>query len=392
MKQYIETIKIIILALLLAMTLISTSLLGACGKKDNSDSETNIGSDSNETIEEFSDSSTVDSAKKKGYVIVTDYISANSGKDISTKLQILINQNPNKTIYFPDGEYIIKKPITTPANPSKAVSLELSNFAVIKADSNWTHKEAMIRLGAAEPYNDINTNGSNYYISGGVIDGNGVANGIAIESGRETSVRNVSIKHTKIGLHIKYGANSGSSDADINNVNIVGNNKEDSIGVLVEGYDNTLSNMRIAGVKIGVKLTVGGNYLSYIHPLFIFGGEANYKGSTAFWDFADNRFSNCYSDQFETGFLVGNGSIYDTCTCYWYTDKGEIQRGFWSKGEFNSLITQCKVSFRYDNVKNIFIEIDRTGGNGIIEYPIFDVNKNSDLSYLPHLVGKVLPY
>ena len=204
-------------------------------------------------------------ANALGYVVVTDYLEANTGKDVSDAIQSIIDSNPMKTIYFPDGEYILAKPICTSGKPETAVSLKLSNFATLKAAEGWDHKEAMVRLGAAEPYNTIYRNGSNYYFEGGIVDGNMVANGIAIESGRETSVRNVSIKHTFLGLHIARGANNGSSDADIETVNIVGNNRPDSIGVLIEGYDNTLTNMRIAAVQTGIMLKSGGNFLRNIH-------------------------------------------------------------------------------------------------------------------------------
>ena len=96
-----------------------------------------------------------------GYVVVTDYIAANTGDDVSDALQKLILDNPHRTIYFPDGEYILSKPICTPANPANAVHLVLSNFATIKASDDWSDSEALIRLGAAEPFNDINANGSN---------------------------------------------------------------------------------------------------------------------------------------------------------------------------------------------------------------------------------------
>ena len=75
---------------------------------------------------------------KLGYVVVTDYIEANTGKDVSDALQKLILDNPHRTIYFPDGEYIIAKPICTPANPANAVHLVLSNFATIKASDDWS--------------------------------------------------------------------------------------------------------------------------------------------------------------------------------------------------------------------------------------------------------------
>ncbi len=99
------------------------------------------------------------------------------------------------------------------------------------------------------------------------MDGNGRANGISIDSGRETSIRYVSIQNTVIGLYIKHGANGGSLDADIFNVNIDGAAQPNCIGALIEGFDNTLTNMRIVGVQVGVRLKSGGNYLWNIHSL-----------------------------------------------------------------------------------------------------------------------------
>ncbi|MBQ9691825.1 MAG: hypothetical protein IJV70_01550, partial [Clostridia bacterium] len=193
------------------------------------------------------------------YIMVTDYITADGKTDVSDAIQKIIDDFPNRTIFFPDGTYLISKPICTPADPSKSVDLQLSNYAVIKASSDWSSDEAMIRLGGKDPFNNIRMNGSNYSLTGGIIDGSGVAKGVSIDSGRETAVRRVSIKHVQVGLHIKWGANSGSSDADISEVHIVGNNKQDSIGVIVEGYDNTFTDMRITGVFIGMDLRVGGN-------------------------------------------------------------------------------------------------------------------------------------
>ena len=187
------------------------------------------------------------------YVVVTDYVQPNTGEDVSDALQELIFANPNRTIFFPDGEYLLSKPICTPANPVNAVSLKLATFAKLKAMDSWTEKEAVVRMGAAEPYNSIYIPGSNYYFEGGIIDGNGKANGISVDSGRETAIHHVSIKNTEIGIHIKWGANNRSSDSDIFNVNIVGNHSKTSIGVFLEGHDNTLTNMRIAGVHVGIQ-------------------------------------------------------------------------------------------------------------------------------------------
>ena len=324
----------------------------------------------------------------EAFVLVSDYVKPNTNEDVSDALQELILNNPRRVIFFPDGEYLLSKPICTPANPANAVSLRLSNFAVIKAMDSWDSDEALIRLGAAEPFNTIRENGSNYYLTGGVIDGNGVANGVSIDSGRETRIDNVSIKHTKIGLHVKYGANSGSSDADICNVNIVGNAKEGSIGLLVEGMDNTFTNMRIAYVHTGVKLARGGNYLRNIHPL----GGPCYPGSTAFCDLSgSNWYDFCYSDQYETGFYFKDGirSICHNCFCYWYRtmESGEI--GFKADGKFNSLLSNCKVSMRGDAPNRAFLT-GAEGGCGVIENPFFDENFSDDKCYKNYLVGRVL--
>ena len=44
---------------------------------------------------------------ERGYVVVTDYIKAETGKDVSDDIQRIIDTHPNRTIFFPDGIYII---------------------------------------------------------------------------------------------------------------------------------------------------------------------------------------------------------------------------------------------------------------------------------------------
>lgn len=44
------------------------------------------------------------------YLIVTDYVIPNTGEDLSYHLQKLIDDNPKRTLYFPDGVYTIAYP------------------------------------------------------------------------------------------------------------------------------------------------------------------------------------------------------------------------------------------------------------------------------------------
>ncbi len=273
----------------------------------------------------------------RGYLIAADYLPADGITDVSDRLQRLIDENPNRTIFFPDGVYLLSKPVLTPAHPQKSVDLQLSNFACFRASADWSSEEAMIRLGAKDPANDIHTPGSNYSLTGGVIDCAGRAKGVSIDGGRETCIRNVSIKNAQIGLHIKHGANSGSSDADITGVNITGNGAADSIGVLIEGFDNTLTNMRIANVFTGVEVRGGGNMLRNIHPLYYLHPELDdrYEESVGFRILHGmNWFDYCYSDQFAVGFHTQGGGILKNCFCWWYSGKEALHLALRSDGPF----------------------------------------------------------
>ncbi len=287
----------------------------------------------------------------KSCIVATDYMPADGSVDVTDAIQKLINENPNRTIFFPDGVYKVSKSILTPAHPKKSVHLQLCNYARIQATGDWTEGGAVVRLGAIHPANDIKTPGSNYGLTGGIIDGGGVADGISIDGGRETRVLQVSIKNTRVGIHIKRGANSGSSDSDICDVNIVGNNKKDAIGVLVEGYDNTFGNMRIASVNIGVWLKTGGNALRNIHPLYIFGKEQDYMSSIGFRiDNNDNWLYYCYSDQFATGFRLGNSAKVKMtdCFCYWYSGKVPSQTAIEADGPLHAIVSSIRAGFHGD--------------------------------------------
>lgn len=333
------------------------------------------------------------------YLVVTDYIKTTpaadsaEGKtsvDVADEIQKLIDQNPNRTLFFPDGEYLLGKPIFTPADPRKSVSVKLADFAVLKATGEWKPGEAIVQLGGIHPANDTHTNGSNYSFEGGIVDGNGIANGISINSGRETAVRNVSVKHTVVGLHIKHGANNGSSDADIIGVNIIGTGGTDSVGVLLEGYDNTLTNMRIGNVFVGVHLKSGGNILRNIHPLY-YSDYTDYQNSCGFLsECSDNWYDFCYSDQFGVGFRTKGegGNYYNDCFCFWYAAKGGTQTAFKADKKFNSILTNFRIGFRNDSVTNVILTVGEAGGDGTLDNLSVNASLTSDTTYKAYLDGK----
>lgn len=331
--------------------------------------------------------------RKLGYIIATDYVKADGVEPVSDKIQALIDENPNKTIYFPDGRYLFDKPIYTPAEPQLAVALRLANFAVFSADSSWnTEWGAIVHLGGKNPSRDAHNIGSCYGIDGGVLDGNGVADGVSVDSGRESRISNLSIKNTRIGVFIKYGSNSGSSDVDVINVHITGNGAQDSVGVYLEGLDNSLTNMRIANVQIGVYLKSAGNYLRHIHPLYTCKYE-NYQESCGFYDVGGNNFlTNCYSDHFAVGFRSVNGrlSTMDTCFVCWYCDREVRHTAIKADKQFNYIVSNFNILFLDPSkCENIVLAVGEKGGQGVIDRVVMDEKKCSDKVYKKYLKGGV---
>lgn len=308
--------------------------------------------------------------RNRKYIVVTDYMQADGKTDVSDALQTLMDENPNRTIFFPDGEYLLEKPILTPSHPQKSVDLQLSNFACLKASAKWDSREAMVRLGAKDPANKISTPGSNYGIHGGILDGSGIAKALSIDGGRETYVRNLNIKNASVGLHIKRGVNGGSSDADIHSVNIVGNGSLDSVGLLVEGFDNTLTNMRIANVFTGVDVRGGGNMFRNIHPLFYINEETydHFNESAGFRvQHPMNWFDYCYSDQFAIGFDTTGGGIYKNCFCWWYSSQEPFHVAMRSKMPFFGCVDMMTIGGEQDPASpNRFMDSDNISESAMI--------------------------
>ena len=212
----------------------------------------------------------------------------------------------------------------------------------------------------------------------------------------ETAVRDLSIKHAKVGIHIKHGANSGSSDADISCVNITGSGTHDSVGVLLEGYDNTLTNMRIANVFTGVKLCSAGNSLRNIHPLFTVSYD-DYENSCGFLDMKGNNwYSFGYSDQFANGFRFGpdaRGSVLDSCMCYWYSANGGHQVFIRCDGRFRSAVNNPKVGFRSGVETRAVLKVAEAGGDGFINNVCLNHGTEADLgdgTFRDYLRGNVI--
>ena len=300
--------------------------------------------------------------------------SLTEGKDAATVIQKLIDDNPGKTLYFPDGTYEISKPITTSADPAKAVSFRLSNYAIIKASSSWSGDKAMIRIGGGSKAPDGTTNPTtSSYILGGIIDGNKKAKAISVEEGRDVLISTVSIKNAVCGITLAKGA-TGATNTDVENVNITGADSSSSVGMLIQGAGNTFTNLRISNVKTGVELTGASNTLRNIHVMYT--GSAS--DAVGFYDNSEgNNYDMCFSNDFATGFRMGANavSVYSGCGVFW--DKITSQTAFKADGQFKSVVRSCRVDF---TASGAYLKVASGGGAGQILYPIINGTTNNDYS------------
>ncbi|MBP3369602.1 MAG: hypothetical protein J6L85_02515 [Clostridia bacterium] len=329
--------------------------------------------------------------KDLGYVVVTDHVTPNKGDDLADALQKIFDMKTsiNKVIYFPEGEYIISKPLKTSANGTSSISIKLSPNAIIKAADNWDRSNgAMIQLGEKNQINNIDIIGSNYYIEGGIIDGNGKADGIALNGGRETSIRNLSVINTDTGVF--WNKKGQVADSDLENVTIIGNGKIGSIGIRIEGSDSTFTNMRISNVQTGVLVNAPAHIFRNIQVTYVPNPilDSVYESSYGFRS-EDHRcwFDTCISEGFSTAFsLSSRGDTLASCVASWKTAYGSGKQVAISAtyGKYNGIARSVAAYFSGPKDKCEYL-VAPQGGSGMIYDPTFDENAVNSTLYKEYI-------
>ncbi len=312
------------------------------------------------------------------YTLITKYHALVKDGDYTAAIKKAIEENPNATIYFPDGEYGISETIEIAAGAEKGVSFRLANFATIKA-LDWADKTVpMIRIGVeaeTEGEKDI-MDIRNTYIMGGVIDAAGKASGISLEGGYDITLSNVTITGAYCGLNVKCAPNAlDATCADIENVNVIGNKEAGSVGVLVEGTFNTFTNMKISDVQYALKCTETGTN-NVFRSIMAVGTGLTGTDNAGFWDLSDgNQYDICYSDQFATGFLISERarSVYNGCVVSWWSADNDYHVGFRAEGKLNSTILYSKVYHDHTVATDAYLLVGADGGQGNVQYPIVQI-------------------
>jgi hypothetical protein len=314
-------------------------------------------------------------------LVVTDKIDAT--KDFADELQKLIDNNKGRTIEFPDGTYVLSKPVKVYADPAKAVSLRLSDFAVIKAADGWNHADAMLCLSVGDiPAENKLTN--TFYIQGGTIDGNGVATAVSVENAENFLITNVDVQNAKLAFDLKGGI------LDMENVDIVGS-AGDSVGIKAACNTSSFSNVRISNVSVAVNATGANNLFKSVYATY----KSTANNVAAFIDTSKgNNYDMCTSEDFATGFKMGEGNnIYYACFAKWSSADVKPQVAFEATAKFNSVIRTSRVDFDFADCQGAYLKVATAGGEGQILWPMIGGKDNmadtTYTTYIPENIGVV---
>ncbi len=332
------------------------------------------------------------------FVLVTDYIKVNTGEDVTTHIQAIIDKNPTRTIYFPDGEYVISSSLITSSNPMAGVTLFLSPNAVLKASDNWKEidgKNALVSIGGdyngGDHINDNTSIGSYFGVIGGVFDCNGKADGIAIISSRESIIYGCTIIDPEVGIDIRYGANSSSSDADVENITIYGTKRPTSIGAHVSGNDNTFTNIKIYDMETGIKSGDAINSFKNIQCI-----QTGTIAENPYYDRsvgieACGWIMDCYVENTATAYRftysILEKEITSGLVATW-TQPYKNQLAFEWRTVFNSIMTDCRADFYDGTSENIFLKVDSAGSAARLDSPVLNSTYEKKGTYKQYVSKK----
>lgn len=322
--------------------------------------------------------------------------------DDTEAIQALIDNNPNRTLYFPDGVYLISSHIATSANNSQSVCLKLSEHAVIKATSSYSDDLPMICLGIKN-YDEyyLYENFASFGIEGGILDCNNVTGGIQIDNCIRPYVKSITVDNVlTTGINLSTGYNNGSLDATVKDCVVICNNNTTATAVKIASSDSVIHNVRTFSGKYGFYFTetAGGNHLTETHALAT---SRDYSDLTAAQEMCAyffksgggnyNYLTRAYSDGYATGFYFDgthNNFIRDAFVYYW-KDSGDANQhtAIYCSGTMTARVNNIHCRFPADGTNTILKIANTSSVKGWIKditvHNTDNLNDSNELAYDP---------
>lgn len=247
--------------------------------------------------------------------------------DDTQAIQYVIDNFNNRTIYFPDGDYLISNKIVV--KQTSLNNFNLSNNAKIFSNIDI---DCIFELGinTTDGTFDKENNSFIRHFDGGILDCENSHCAIKTTSNAPSLyLKDVVISNVDYyGIIINKDNLYNSSGAYIENIYISGkgsNSSNNSTAIQLNGFDNKLQNIGTIGTKKGIEINSGGNMLTKCHCVTWYENNTfttnEFNNTIAFEiNGADNILQNCYSDTYGISFNVlneNNQKIIDCLTFFW---------------------------------------------------------------------------
>lgn len=326
--------------------------------------------------------------------------------DDTQAIQDLIDNNHLKTLFFPDGKYLLSAPLQIGTTNAECVSLKLSPNAVIMAKEN-EGAEYLIEIGKQQGTWDRYEEGNCCIIDGGLWDAENCTIGAIHHIGnrKESQFLNMQVMNAHKGFVLDIGnGSSSSSDVYMSNLNIFGRSsyEDGSIGIEIYGYDNKINNVRMARFQTGV-YDASGNYFNNIHVLMSEGGvpmtDAQFNKTTCYvhtGNGGDSKLIDFYNDTCAIGFVQEGNNFTSLIHCFQYWWKSSAganivlyRSASGSPSELN--ITDCNVQLpaTANTVKGLDL-VDPDGGSNLGYRQYIGIYDNIKITnHVMHNTGKI---
>lgn len=235
--------------------------------------------------------------------------------DDTLAIQAIIDNNPQATIYFPAGNYLVSDTIKI-----KQAAIDLPDFifdSKAKIFTNETLDYLIAFTAENEPSLESFARLAFHQFKGGIFDGNNIDVAVILADSLARDIHfedNSIIRNRKIGLWLKYNSAFTSGGALVENLQVSGMSSaiDGNIAIKNDSYDNEINNFRCTGCQVGI-YTSGSCRVFNAHPLFAHTTTptaAEWNASIGFrvasGASVQNTFINCYPDGFAIGWQIDN--------------------------------------------------------------------------------------
>ena len=238
------------------------------------------------------------------------------------RIQRAISDCERGVLYFPAGVYSVTKPV----NITNCCSLLMHKSAVIKAvcemsyviiyDAAQSYPDIRVENWCIVPSDDPDSEDWNLFVTGGVIDGAGIASCMRLDSFKHLTLRDISFRNGKeYGLFIEGEGSTWTFELIAQNLycKCTMPGLAPNCGIHSNGGDSHFTDCIIVDYTIGFEMSGGGsNRLTRCH---VWGGPLPPESEGAepemledsvnyLLDSYDIILTDCYADTGKTGFLV----------------------------------------------------------------------------------------